>query len=276
MTATPQFYYDVDGMAKLTHITSAANPLLKEVRRAAARGSLTADGLLVAETFHLLEEALRSDLEVRWVIAAAGVRSAVESHVRGLAGVRLAVVPDALFQQVASTETAQGVIALVRPPEWKLENLFRGVPLVVVLDGLQDPGNAGAIVRAAEAFGASGVVFLKGTASPFNPKTIRASAGSLFRLPFLAGIDPELAKAAFQQRKLRLYAADPRGDAPLARADLRSPAALIIGSEARGVSSNFRQGSLGLRIPTRGVESLNAAAAGTVLLYEASRQRSKA
>ena len=262
-------------MAKPIHITSSANPLLKEVRRAVARGSLTTDGLLVAETFHLLEEALRSDLEVRWVIAAAGVRSAVESHVRGLAGVRVVVLPESLFQQLGSTETAQGVIALVRPPEWKLENLFRGVPLVVVLDGLQDPGNAGAIVRAAEAFGASGVVFLKGTVSPYNAKTVRASAWSLFRLPFLTGLDAELAKAAFRQRKLRLFAADPRGDAPIAQADLRSAAALIIGSEAHGVSDNLRQGSFALRIPTRGVESLNAATAAAVILYEASRQRSK-
>jgi len=261
-------------MAKPEQISSPNNPLLKDVRRAIGRGTLTSEGLLVAETFHLLEEALRSELEVRLVLAAAGVLSAVESHVRGLRGVRVAVVPDIMFPQLGSLDSPQGVISLVRPPEWKLENVFGGKPLVVALDGVQDPGNAGAIVRAAEAFGASGVLFLKGTVSPYNPKTVRASAGSLFRQPFLAGLDPELAKAAFQQRKMRLYAADPLGEMALARADLRPPTVLVIGSEAHGVGHTLRQGSRKLRIPTQGVESLNAALAAAVLLYEALRQRS--
>lgn len=275
MAGTPQFYYDGDAVAKPALITSPANPLLKDVRRALTRGSLTSDGLLVAETFHLLEEALRSDLEVPLVIAAAGVRSAVEGHVRGLRGVRVAVVGDALFRELSATETAQGVIALVRPPEWKLENVFAGVPLVVALDGVQDPGNAGAIVRAAEAFGASGVLFLKGSVSPYNAKTVRASAGSLFRLPFVCGLDAELAKAAFRQRRLRLYATVPRDGLAAPRADLRGPAALVIGSEGHGIGDAFREDAQPLSIPTRGVESLNAALAAAVVLYEAARQRNK-
>jgi TrmH family RNA methyltransferase len=262
-------------MAKPTLISSPANPLLKDVRRAIARGSLTSDGLLVTETFHLLEEALRSDLEVPLVIAAASVRSAVEGHVRGLRGVRVAVVGDALFRELSTVETAPGVIALVRPPEWKLENVFAGVPLVVALDAVQDPGNAGAIVRAAEAFGSSGVLFLKGSVSPYNAKTVRASAGSLFRLPFVWGLDAELAKAAFRQRRLRLYATVPRDGQPLPRADLRPSTALVIGSEGHGVSDSFREDAQPLSIPTRSVESLNAALAAAVVLYEASRQRNK-
>ena len=119
-------------------------------------------------------------------------------------------------------------------------------------------------------------MFLKGAASPFNAKAVRASAGSLFRLPFLTGLDADLAKAAFRQRRLRLYAADPRGTVPLNRADLRAPAALLIGSEAHGLSGLLADGCQRLRIPTRGVESLNAALAAGVLLYEASRQRTRA
>ena len=88
-------------------------------------------------------------------------------------------------------------------------NCFSGAALVVVLDGLQDPGNAGTIVRAAEAFGATGVLFLKGTVSPFNPKTLRASAGSLFRVPFLHGVDAATARAALQQNGVELFAAMP-------------------------------------------------------------------
>src|SRR5690348_14336836 len=221
-------------MAKPETITSAANPLLKDVRRAITRGSLTEDGWCVAETFHLLEEALRSDCEVKIVLAAESVRSAAEAHVRGLRGIKVVVAPDALLQSTSGTETTQGVLALVKPPAWKLEQLFRGGPLVVVLDGLQDPGNCGTIVRAAEAFGATGVLFLKGAASPFNPKTLRASAGSLFRMPFVHSIDAELALAAFKQNKVDAYAGVPFSGKnhvkALPDADLTRKCAVIIGS----------------------------------------------
>jgi TrmH family RNA methyltransferase len=264
-------------MPKPETITSAANPLLKDVRRAIGRGGLTEQGWCVAESFHLLEEALRSDCAVKMVLAADSVRSAAEAHVRRLAGVKVVVLPDALMQSVSGTENSQGVMALVQPPEWKLEQLFRGSALVVVLDGLQDPGNAGAILRAAEAFGATGALFLKGTASPFNTKTLRASAGSLFRLPFLHGVDASLARAALQQNKVALYAAVPAGGSPppraLADVDLRAKCGLIIGNEARGVSSALRSAAQDLSIPTVGVESLNAAVAAGIILYEARRQR---
>src|SRR6202035_4126314 len=91
------------------------------------------------------------------------------------------------FRDLSSTETPQGVIALVRPPAWTLDQILSGCALVVVLDGVQDPGNAGAILRAAEAFGATGAVFLKGTVNPYNPKCLRGSAGSVFRLPLVLG-----------------------------------------------------------------------------------------
>ena len=163
----------------------------------------------MAEGFHLLEEALRSGREVPAVLTSESVRETVDRQVRGLPGTRTMVLPDALFQSIASTETSQGVMALVRPAEWSVEQVFRGASLVVVLDGLQDPGNAGAIVRAAEAFGATGVLFLKGTASPYHPKTLRASAGSLFRVPFVHGLDAALARATLRQHRVAVYAAMP-------------------------------------------------------------------
>ena len=123
-------------MATPETITSAANPLLKDVRHAIARGSLTAQGWCVAETFHLLEEALRSRCEVKVVLAAESVRSAAEAQVQRRAGVKVVVVPDAVMQKVSATQTSQGVVALVRPPEWRLDQLFRGRALVVVLDGM--------------------------------------------------------------------------------------------------------------------------------------------
>src|ERR1022692_513732 len=261
-------------------ITSAANPLLKEVRRAVARGSLTEGGCCVAETFHLLEEALRSGYEVKTVLAAESARAAVVAQGRRLAGVKVVVLPDALFAGIAATETSQGVIALVQPRPWKLEQLLpggNGQALVVVLDGLQDPGNAGAIVRAAEAFGATGVLFLKGTVSPHNPKTLRASAGSLFRVPYLHGLDSAAARAALEGSRIGLFAAMPAASAtslrPLAATDLTGRCALIVGNEAHGVSAVWRPAPAPVLLPTPGGGSLNAAPPARLLLYEARRQR---
>ena len=238
----------------------------------------------MAETFHLLEEALRSDVEVKMVLASDRALAAVDALVAH-SGVKVVAVPDTVMRKVSATETSQGVVTLVEPREWTLEQLLRGPALVVVLDGMQDPGNAGAIVRAAEAFGATGVVYLKGSVSPYNPKTLRASAGSVFRVPFLHGMDAATMLTAFSdgpagEKPMQLYAAVPTREGKITRtpaqADLRTSCALIIGNEARGVSTELRAAAMDISIPTAGVESLNAALAAGVLLYEAKRQRTAA
>lgn len=257
----------------MQEIASPRNPLLKEIRKALSRGGLTSDGYAVAETFHLLEEALRSDREIGAVVTAQSVRETVQRHIGNLKGIRISVLPDALFEELASTENSQGVIALVKPQVWTLENLLRGRTLLVVLDGVQDPGNAGTIVRAAEAFGATGALFVKGSVSPYNAKAVRASAGSLFRLPVVHGVDPDLARATFSQNRLDVYVAMPSSPRKPEEVNLSRRCALIVGSEGRGVSEALRRSAFDLTIPTVGVESLNVAMAAAVLLYEASRQR---
>ena len=140
--ATKHNLWRFSNMARIESIRSTANPLLRDVRRAIAAGGPTAAGLSIAEGFHLLEEALRSDVSAPVILAAESVRSTVERHVSGLREPRMVVLPDRLFQSIASTETSQGLMALVRMPDWSMDQLFRGQSLVVVLDGLQDPGNA--------------------------------------------------------------------------------------------------------------------------------------
>ncbi len=257
----------------MTTLLSARNPLLKDVRKAIARGTVTDDGLAVAESFHLLEEALRSDCEIPAVFAAESVRGAVESHVRGLKKTRIHVLPDDIFRGLSSTESSQGVMALVRPPKWSVDQLFRGHSLTVVLDGLQDPGNAGAVLRAAEAFGATGVAFLKGTVSPYNPKCLRASAGSIFRVPVAAALDQQLFLAAAEQRKIALFALMPKGTTDVGEVELGKKCAIIVGSEGRGVSELLRDKATPIKIPTVGVESLNAALAAGIALFVARKQR---
>jgi TrmH family RNA methyltransferase len=241
-------------------LTSQKNPLLKRIRRAAAQGSLTEDGFALAEGPHLLEEALRSGVEIAAVIAAES--APVAGHPR------LVRVPDRVFATLAATENPQGVLTLVRPPAWTMADILRGpAPLAVILDRLQDPGNAGAILRAAEAFGATGAIFLKGTVNPHNPKCIRASAGSVFRLPLVCGVTEA------DLPELPLYAADRRAATRIDQADFTAACALIVGSEGSGVSPILARRATGVRIPIRGVESLNAAVAAGICLYEARRQR---
>jgi TrmH family RNA methyltransferase len=217
--------------------------------------------LVLAEGRHLLDEARRSGIEIHAVILA---ESAPEIPMGS--STRVVRVLDSLFNKLASTESPQGVLALVRMPEWTSEDLLKGTPLVAVLDGIQDPGNAGAILRTAEAFGATGAVFLKGTVSPSNPKCLRASAGSAFRLPIVTEIPDGLA----------LFAADPRANGSVADVPLTSPCAIIIGGEGSGVRPELAARSTGVKIPTVGVESLNAAVAAGILFYEARRQRATA
>jgi TrmH family RNA methyltransferase len=242
-------------------LISDKNPLLKEVRRLAAGGAPGEDRLVLAEGPHLLDEALRSGIEIHAVILA---ESAPEIVIAG--GARVVRVLDGLFNKLASTESPQGVLALVRMPQGTQEDVVRGTALVVVLDCVQDPGNAGSILRTAEAFGATGAVFLKGTVSPSNPKCLRASAGSAFRLPIVTEIPPGL----------ELYAADPRATLSVADARFAAPCAIVIGSEGSGVRPGLATQALGVKIPTAAVESLNAAVAAGILLYEARRQRNQA
>jgi TrmH family RNA methyltransferase len=259
-------------MARHEMLTSAANPLLKDVRRAIARGGLTEDGYLIAEGFHLLEEAIRGDLDVRAVLAA---ESALD-RLRTPGSIRVAVISDALFQKLGDTESSQGVIALVKAPSWTLDTALRGCSLIVVLDALQDPGNAGAVVRAAEAFAATAVLFTKGTVSPYNPKTLRASAGSLFRVPFVHQLDAAQLRSALEKNNIAVYAAMPGSAQAPEAVNFTRRCALVIGSEAHGVSAALRRGAACVSIPTMQVESLNAAVAAGILLYEAQRQRRRA
>lgn len=260
-------------MVRAETLTSEKNPLLKEIRRAVSRGSLTPSGLLVAETFHLVEEALRSSCEVPAVLCAQSVRTQVDRFTAHHPTLRVLTLEDALFEKLSATETSQGVMALVRPREWPLPQLLTPPTLLVILDGIQDPGNAGTILRAAEAFGATGLLLVKGSVNPYNPKAVRASAGSIFRLPLAAAVDPALVLTTLAQHGLNAYAAMPGAGPALHQTDLTGNVALIIGSEGHGVSPQLRTAARDLRIPTTGVESLNAAMAAAVLLYEARRQR---
>ena len=235
------------------------------MRRAAERGTLTEDGYAVAEGVHLFEEALKSGIDIGALLVSEEI---VDSRAWP-PSVAVHALPKALFREIASTETPQGVITLVRPPRYQADACLAGTS--ILLDGIQDPGNAGAIVRATEAFGGSGVIFLKGSVSPFNPKCLRAAAGSLFRLPFAIHPDADAVRMALERSESELYAAMPNAAQSIEEVDWSTPSAVLIGSEGRGVSAEWSAFAKHIRVPTTGVESLNAAIAASVILYEARR-----
>lgn len=255
-------------------ISSLKNPFLQDVRQAAAKGRPTADGLLVAEGPHLVEEVLHSKWELVKLIFTPDTLPIWERHARH-AAVETIVIPDRIFQGIAGTETSQGVMALARPKAWGWDDLQGNPSLIVVLDGIQDPGNAGTIIRSAEAFGASGAVILRNSVRISNGKFMRASAGSVFHLPIREALDSgEFLKQA-ANTNLRLYSLDAGSTQSISTARFNLPCALITGSEANGVSHNLLEASEKLAVKTRRVESLNAAVACSVALYEMNRQRQR-
>lgn len=261
-------------------VQSKQNGRLKELRRVLEQPGKTlspAGKILVGlEGPNLLAEALRAGVRLAAVFAATGTEEQVE---RMLDGQPVAEWPEllsverTLLRSALTTEAPQAVAAVAEAPAWGWTDLLsRPNPLIVVLAGLQDPGNVGTIVRSAEAFGAAGVVALPGTVSVWNPKSVRASAGSVLRVPVVtAGVDE-----AFEQlgaAGVSVWTTDVNGAEPAG--NLNGPVAVIIGNEGNGVSQTVAaRASRAITIPCPGpVESLNAAIATSILLYEASQQR---
>jgi TrmH family RNA methyltransferase len=257
-------------------VQSKQNARLKELRRALAQPGREAGGLAGIEGPNLLEEALRAGLRVPVVFVAQGFEGLVE-RLELEASTEILMLPRELLDSALATETPQSVAALVETPAWAWGQVLGGqaeAALVVVLAGLQDPGNLGTILRSAEAFGASGVVSLPGTVSAWNQKAVRASAGSVFRVPVVtAGVAEAMARLC--EAGVRVWTTAARGAEVVSDVDLAGAVALIIGNEGGGVPAELAGLADGaVTIPCPGpVESLNAAVAASVLLYEASRQR---
>lgn len=233
-------------------------------------------GLALAEGVRLVEEAVAARVRIRQV----AVSPALEGTPRGTAlkaalasaGVPLAELADRALADLADTEHPQGVIAVVEPPRWSSEALEpRAGDVVVVLDGVQDPGNVGAIARAALGLGAAGLIALKGTAELTNPKVMRGAMGALFRLPALAAGDQEFLDWAGRVGA-SIWVTDSTGERPGGQR-LTAPVALVLGNEGAGIRPELeRVASRRLSIPlSGGVESLNVAVAAGILLYEVRR-----
>jgi RNA methyltransferase, TrmH family len=251
-------------------IESRQNARIKELRAGLTQGAPTAAGHIAVEGLHLVQEAVKSGLKLHTVFVRSGSEGLLE-HL-ALNGTEVLIVADEVFAGAVVTEHPQGIAALVDAPEFAVQAILRGTPLVVVVAGLQDPGNLGTLVRSAEAFGATGMILLPGTVSLWNAKALRASSGSAFRLPALA-MSADDAFAVLRAHGVQVFATVARDGA--GEADLRGPSALLVGNEGAGLPDAWiARADARVTIPYPGaVESLNVAIAGSVLLYDAARQR---
>ncbi len=264
-------------MKEITSIRNAALQRYRGLRDAKVRRET---GLAAAEGLNLLREALLSEADLVQVFLGDRVRGrpdfpdlAERLEAGESAGHwECFAVGGELLERAAHTESPQGVLAVFRPRVFSLAEALGGDGPVLLLDRISDPGNLGLILRTAEAAGCVGVVAGPGTVDPLNPKCVRASAGSLFRLP-VARADLEAAAAALADAGGRLFATSPHGGVVYTDADLSGRVGLLLGQEGGGLARGFLDRFEGLRIPTGKVESLNVAMAAGVLLYEARRQR---
>jgi RNA methyltransferase, TrmH family len=263
-------------------VQSKQNPRLKQLRRALAKplGNGEAGGRMLAgiEGPNLLKEALRAGLHIECVFVAVGSERLLDG-LELTAQTDILVTSAGLLHACLATEAPQAVAALVETPDWSWEHVLdperKGETLVLLLAGLQDPGNLGTILRSAEAFRADGVISLPGTVYAWNPKVIRASAGSVFRMPVLEA-SAESAMERLHRAGVKIWTTTASGAQRADVADLAGATALLIGNEGNGVPPDLAARADGaVTIPCPGpVESLNASIAASVLLYEASRQRS--
>jgi len=258
-------------------LRSRANPLYKRLRALKERG--TERDLCLLEGPKLVLDALAASLAV--VEAAASPQAAGSPHgAAALEALRERGVPvrrmtAELQASLSEAETSQGLLALARRPSFGEAQLFRGTPLVLVAEGVQNPGNLGGLLRTAEAAGASGAFLTTSSADPFSWKALRGSMGSAFRLPHRSGLSIAEALDALEARGLTVFATSPDGDRRYDEADLRGPAALVVGSEGGGVSLAVRERAVArLWVPlVAPVESLNVGVAAALVLFEAARQR---
>ena len=251
----------------MERITSRKNPLLEHMRRLDSAAYRRERGEFLCDSPKLVEEALRHGAQVVSLAVSDGV--ALPEGVD--ASVRCVAVPPDVMASISPVRTPQGMLAACRMPDTALPEKLTG-QRYVVLDGVQDPGNVGTVIRTADAFGCTGALLLPGCADPYGPKTLRAAMGAVFRLPLYA-VGLEALPRLLADAGLPLYGTALRHDTvDVRQRDLRR-CALVIGSEGRGVSAEVlalcRET---LRIPMSShCESLNAAAAAAVLLWEAYR-----
>ncbi len=259
-------------------ITSISNAQVKQVcayvEKARERRK---DGIFVVEGPRMFEEA-----PAEWIYKVYATKAFCDRHTEDdihdkLLKIGFEEVSEEVFAKMSDTKTPQGILCLVKSPQYTLEDVVKRQPqgVYVVLEDLQDPGNLGTIMRTGEGAGIAGVIMTRDTVDIFNPKTIRATMGSVYRVPFVYVQDIAEAVLTLKKAGITVYAAHLRGEAYYDSFDYTKGSAYLIGNEGNGLKEATADlADTYVRIPMAGqVESLNAAIATSLLMYEAARQR---
>ncbi len=258
-----------------TMITSTTNPRIKAARKLQDRQQRQRTSLFLIEGVRLVQDALNSGIRFEELYYVTELMQEREQATELLqhaqaSDISSTEVSSRVLQSLCDTVSPQGVVAVIQMPALPLPE---HLTLVLILDGVADPGNAGTLMRSAEAAGAELVIFGPQAVDAFNDKVVRAGMGAHFRLPLRQLTSWETVWSLLGDQ-LALYMADANQPLTYFDVDWRQPAAVIIGNEANGPSVDVRHKATGLSIPMQGsTESLNAAMAGTILLFEAARQR---
>ena len=270
----------------MERIDSAANKKIKLAAGLRLKKHRDREGLFVAEGIRLVEMAAASAWQPVYALctAAAAQQCRVQAVLQRLSvrGCPVYEVPEPVYKKASNTVEPQGLLLVMRQKQFSLETLLAGrngnkkTPFLVVMDGVQDPGNAGTIIRTADAVGCSGVVCLENTVDIFSDKTVRSAMGSLFHLPIVVQVQENVFRDFLQGHGIRLLAAALDDTAQQHfQIDYTLPSAVVFGNEGNGISPGLLAAADGrLFIPMAGgAESLNVAVAAAVVLYEALRQR---
>jgi TrmH family RNA methyltransferase len=260
-------------------ITSPSNERIKAAVRLRDRDERDRTGLTVADGIREIGRALDAGASIETAFVASDLLTAAgEGLVDRLgraAGTTIVTTTEAAFRKIAFGDRIEGVVAVIRQPDHALANLsLRAEPLVVVLEAVEKPGNLGAVLRSADGAGADALIAADPVTDLFNPNTIRASIGTVFSVPIATG-DSAAVRDFLAEHGLRLVVARPDAADEYTGVDLRGPVAIVLGSEASGLSAAWAGPDvIPVRLPMEGVaDSLNVSIAAAVLLYEARRQR---
>lgn len=257
-------------------ITSSSNPQLKYIQQLAKKARLRReDGVFLVEGPRMFYEAERQ--KIRKAYLSECFYDTMEDR-KALEGIPWEIVENSVFDKMSSTMTPQGVLCVLEQPHYHLEDLLKKEnPLLVFLENLQDPGNMGTIFRTAEGAGADGILMTANCVDIYNPKTIRSTMGSIYRMPFVCLKEEEAGSVLelLKNRDIAVCAAHLKGERTYDKEDYTGGTAFLIGNEGNGLTEETAgAASLKVRIPMEGqLESLNASVAASILLYEAYRQR---
>ena len=253
-------------------ITSTSNAQIKKIIQLNTKGKARRNSrAFVVEGVKMFLEAPLDWIEEVYL---------AESFLEKLETTGYETVSDQVFRHAADTMTPQGILCIVKMPEYRREDLSGGsdqkkASLLLVTENVQDPGNLGTMFRTAEGAGVTGILMSRDTVDIFNPKTIRSTMGSIYRMPFLYTEDLKKDISELQKEGVHFYAAHLKGKASYDEADYQKPSAFLIGNEGNGLTTEIADlADVYIRIPMEGkLESLNAAMAAGILMYEANRQR---